>query len=262
MKIVRYFCNAQSEESGIEGFLPMWVPGSSNFDPGSPTLMVHDMLEHRACDQGHFHEELMAFGRVIALRVLPHVGDRYGPPSAEGLGIEIGGVWADEVESTGIRIAHAPKTTPLSEDNAEVAVQQIAERAMKAGVSEMQARNPDSEFRPSARLHAAMVGWMRVGYLDALRRYGEQDRGCYDVGHAAFSWAHDRSTIRKFENHESPDGGTVVARLEFDTRELRMRHRFYVQQDDRPFPEWLRNKLWAWRHSRQLPVQSPAFINA
>lgn len=263
MKIVRHFVNARSDDTDIEGYLPLWVPGSSTFDPGTPRLMVHDMLEHRLCDKGLFHEELMAFGRVIALRIIPQVGTLRDRPSIGGLGSELGDVWFREQESgNSLRIAHAPKTEPLSEPSAEETVQAVATEAMKSAWRQITYDTPESwEVRPTARLHAAFVGWMRVGYRDALRRYGPQDHGCYEVGHAAFEWASSRQIEREFAAQESPDNGTVVVRLEFDTEALCMRHRFYEERES-GFPEWIRNKLHWHRTSRTPQVQGPAFLDA
>ena len=266
MKIVRYFIASQSEDTGMNGFLPLWIPGASTFDPSGSTGMVHDMLEHRLCDQGHFHEELMAFGRVIALRVATYfTGSSGRGPTGEGMGAEIGGVWADITESGDtFWIPHAPKTKPITgHDRVEQTIQDIAAQAMETAAREVHNRNGYGSGRPTARLHSAMVGWMRVGYLDAVRRYGGTDHGCYDVGHSAFGWANQSKTVNTIDAlyDEHAETNSMVLRLCYDTKRHRMAMT-EIEVSDTGWPQWLAIRIARWRGGRIRPVPFPAFETA
>jgi len=242
MKIVRYFIQHVGEETGFNGWLPLWVPKSAGFDPFSDaTGMLHDMLEHRLCDTGKFHEELQAFGRVIALRSIPGVGARSSYSYEESLGMEISGVWA---RGEGDRIEAPPPTAPIEFVDANL--QALCRRCLKSLESDMKEHDRHLEPFDQVVFASSMLGWLRIGYRDALRRYGQQDHGCWDNGRQAFAWA-VKNNKRMSQEAEDCIPGSVM-RLCWDTESLRMQDT--LLEPGGPLerhPTWLRQRIRAWQ---------------
>ena len=251
MKIVRYFIHTEWEDVGSCGFQPLWVPKSSNFNPSSSArLLAHDMLEHRLCDTGKMHEEVMAFGRIVALRVFPGVMKSDYRSVESSLGDEIGSIWSDVVnEQCDTRcLAKAPETAGVNHYRVEHNLKLMAANAM-VSVNKHLKDHHEQHLKVHLQQEKDVLGWLRIGYLDALRRYGEQDHGCYDNGTAAFGWAdsHEAKQIEEYAEDELNAGH--VLRLCWDTVQLRMAHRFYEPSDDYGrFPGWLRRRVWAWNN--------------
>lgn len=254
MKIIRYFIQHMDEETGLNGFLPLWIPKAAGFDPSTLSGMVHDMLEHRLCDKGHFHEELMAIGRMVALRVIPGVGRNSYISQEESLGVEMAGAFA--------RMAGSRHEIPTLAEPPGTGTVPQAERQLDQIVRHCRRRLPDflhEEFDAESGLSVGeawlrnfaevMRSWLRIGYLDALRRYGTQDHGCYDVGYSAFGWA-ERNRRRIEVLSEDCLPGSVL-RLQFDTAELVMTDRL-IEPDPEygHMPDWLRNRICVWRNAR------------
>lgn len=252
MKIVRYFIHNEWEDTGTCGFQPLWVPRSSNFTPSdSPRLLAHDMFEHRLCDTGKIHEEVMAFGRIVALRVNPGVIQRGFESVESSLGAEIGSIWCDTVNdlvNAGCLKA-PPETSEVTTYSVECQLRKMAEKALFSVNRDL----GDREFGEQVSLgqEQDVLGWLRIGYMDALRRYGQQDHGCYETGHAVDRWTKSREAreVEQYAEQEENDGN--VLRLSWDTVQLRMSHRFYEPSGDYGrFPRWLRQRIWSWRNDR------------
>jgi len=243
MKIVRYFMQHEGEDTGIKGFVPLWIPKSVGFDPMDAMGMMHDMLEHRLCDRGHYHEELMAFGRIIALRGIPgHLQRGQAMPPGESLGTELAGIWADALEGRDQDLMPAPGTTPVA-DYAEKMINNVAKALIDN--AESMAHDRDQCFVPDAGFKRSARSWLRIGYLDALRRYGQQDHGCYDTGAVAFGWAENHK--REINNLAEDGVEGMVLRLCFDTERMCMSYRDLTPRNDyEDFPEWLRLRIWRW----------------
>lgn len=251
MKITRYFIQHVGEETGLDGWLPLWIPKSAGFDPfASPVGLVHDMLEHRLCDSGLFHEELMAMGRLIALRSVPGVDQGRSIYSyEESLGIEVSGAWAqgdgDREEAT---IVEPPPTAEL-DSHVEGRLHDLIDSCLKTLPGDLE---DHCAWRGDVALDyeqfgASMLGWLRIGYRDALRRYGQQDHGCWDNGHAAFRWARSNEKRMDRELEECCPGS--VLRLCWDTVQLQMDDRVLEPNDKYgTHPQWLRHRIWSWRN--------------
>ncbi len=245
MKIIRYFIQHQSEESGMDGFVPLWIPKSSNFDPFGAQGMAHDMLEHRLCDKGAYFEELMAFGRAAALRGIPRHTFRstlYTP--SESLGTELAGIWARVQSDNRADLPAAPETGRVS-DHAEDFLRNMVRNFAKS--VERECEDNDAEFAIDRTHIRSMLSWLRIGYLDALRRYGEQDHGCYDTGWAAFHWA---DCNKKRINSIGEEALGCVMRLCFDTDRREMRDTLIEPNRKYGiFQGWLESRIRAWRMS-------------
>lgn len=250
MKIVRYFLQEEWEATGDQGFSAMWVPKACGFDPGGAMLMAHDMLEHRMMDRGRFHEELMAFGRVMALRTLPGHCERGFTSPEYGMGSELSAIWADADadRNSALGIPDAPPTE--LDGHPEWFITRLIAYFKDSVVTELESRHddPGDDHALTARFATAMHGWLRIGYLDALRRYGSADHGCYDVGLAMVRWYEKK---RRWVERVAEEEPGCVMRLEFDTQELRFKERIYTPNEDTgAFPGWLRQKIYWYRNAR------------
>jgi hypothetical protein len=246
MKIIRYFLCREWHEVGVMGFTPLWIPKSCGFDPSEARGMMHDMLEHRLSDRGKFHEEVMAFGRIIALRAMPGFGfDRGGYRPDKVLGMELAGIFARGFENSGEppTIERAPETG-FAENYAENFIEEMVKSFKQSIASELQDRFDESVPLPGASLYRSLASWLRIGYIDAIRRYGQLDHGCYDVGYAGHLWAEENAK-RISRLVEEADGS--VMRLCFDTKSLRIQETLI--EPDREYgrlPTWLRARVHWW----------------
>lgn len=251
MKIARYFLQHVDDETGMDGFVPLWIPRAAGFDPGTSFGLVHDMLEHRLSDQGRFHEELQALGRMTALRGIPGVEmQRSYRPFEARLAMEVGTIWHDLFEAGHGHHEVAPPPPTALDGQAERAIQIIANDCFEH--IPQGAKDECDEAAPcwAAKLRKAVTGWMRIGYLDALRRYGSQDQGCWEVGHEAFYWM-ECNAKRIAQMSEECIPGSVL-RLQFDTEELVMTDRLYEPNPDHGMhmQDWLRHRVRHWRTAR------------
>lgn len=257
MKIVRHFLRHTSDDSGTSGFVPLWIPKAVNFDPMDARGMVHDMLEHRLMDRGYFHEEAMAFGRLAAVRGVMSIGlTSYNYRSVEAaLGVELGGVWARAWGENRQTLPAAPATTAIgdhSDDFIETMVKSLVETVEEECNNE---KNEGEEgFRVTQDFRDSVKSWIRIGYRDALRRYGQQDHGCYDVGRAAHCWVEEN---KKFISNLADDDQDCVVRLSFDTVQMRMKKTVIEPRSvTGDFPHWVRNKIRQWKTLSHNPLGS------
>lgn len=61
--------DGSDNDIAMEGWLPAWFD-AKNYEPSGGLGVAHDMLEHRRSDTGEWHQELMAFGSVLYVRVI------------------------------------------------------------------------------------------------------------------------------------------------------------------------------------------------
>lgn len=177
--IVRRFIWLDEDRFGSAGWVPMWIPKSAEFNATTGTRgIMHDMLEHRLCDTGKFHEELMAFGRIMALRhesgaFFYHDGH---DQRAVRMGSELHSIWIDTQFE---RIEDAPRVTLDVGVWCKRFIHGIAKGFLKGD-----RWNSDDEdsTAPSERDLANVLNWLKLGYLDAYRRFG----GEYGVADWAF----------------------------------------------------------------------------
>lgn len=252
MKIVRYFIRETSESTGLEGFLPLWIPRSANFDPSRLLGMMHDALEHRLCDTGKTHEEAMAFGRVLACR--PHRG-RSTPHS---LGVEFSGVIFDEWDRGASQLADCLEPAPrvagsLLDAQQKSEVSDFMKGFHKGLKNSLGQRynsdqiNQDDMPMSGTALYTRLARWVTIGLADARRRYGG-DYGCDQVGYL-FDWARQKSEQRKMDSliEETYDGDCLRLTIDTDTTEVKCTP--ITVAEDYPFehPEWLRRRISVWR---------------
>lgn len=214
--------------------------------------MVHDMLEHRLTDTGKLHEEAMAFGRLTALRLVSGVRDRYGETDEGNLGAEFAGIWnrSDE-ENRCLEMVRAPKTAPITSYGVEQSLRAIMKKCMKTLHIELEQGYGEDDIPEIPKgSGACFLSWLRIGYRDAIRRYGEQDHGCWDVGNYAFRWAKENSLRIQCLGEGEDIHPDAVLRLCFDTERMEMKDRLYMPNETYDqHPAWLRSKIWIWRNT-------------
>jgi hypothetical protein len=219
VKIARYFIQAEWEDTGDAGFQPLWVPKSSTYNATGAVGMVHDMLEHQLRDRGLLHEEAMALGRVIYLRIENLPLNR--SPHIDGLAAEFARSAFDAMQD----VEPIDYVAPV-EWSAEKKIEQLVEHVMQ-----------DADY-PMHKTDAAHLRlWLRLGYRDACRRY---PNAC--AASEAFVWAHNNE--RMFWNlAENCEPGSVL-RLCWDMNAQDMRYRLI----EPPFPPWLQSRVWDFHH--------------
>lgn len=218
MKIARYFMCCEWEDVGVRGFQPLWVPKSSNFNPSQTIGVVHDMLEHRLCDRGLLHEEAMALGRLVHVRIA--TGVLTSPERS--LGLELAENF-DRVQE----VIQDVEEIPFVDDFSQACIKKCLDgmRAADVGLDEV------------ALVRTA--NWMRIGYIDARRRYPDPD-----LVANAFHWADQNAKLFQRLAEEEENFDTVV-RFCWDVSKADMTYRIY-----RPhFPQWLNNRISNWKNT-------------
>lgn len=248
MKIIRYFIQHTSDESGINGWCPLWVPKSAEFDPMNALGMAHDMFEHSLGDRGHLHEEAQAFGRIVAFRLIPGLLNGYGNQT-DRLGEEFAGIWG---RTEKIDIAKPPRTAPLGCAQTEQTLVSLMRACMKSIVTEMSDNHHWDHWKKDNGLHknagAYFLSWLRIGYRDALRRYGQQDHEIWDIASEVKRWATSNTArLNNLAESEEIFPGSVL-RLCFETETREMKDRLYERNfRTELFPDWLERRVNAWK---------------
>lgn len=176
-KMVRRFVWSDGEDTrfGSPGWLPKWIKNSHDFDPSQGLGVAHDFMEHRLCDTGQWHEELMAFGAMVHTRVL---GDYFMRPNTpHNLGIELAGLYIDNCihENPGIRQPN-PRLLmpPLKSEDHEQALEFLAgiQDGLSTGFDDAvgEERIEESQ-RPCGLWYEHANFWLKQGYFQAITRY-------------------------------------------------------------------------------------------
>jgi hypothetical protein len=258
MKVVRYFIHAENQETGMVGYLPLWIPRSANFDPSYElNLALHDCLEHRLCDSGKPHEEAMAFGRLLALRVVSGSGD--GRADARSLGQEFAGVMANIYQSGNDEdiLKEPPKVGRIFDEYVGEEIRILVATCAKSLRSDLDARG-ELEM-PDPVVFTRLAHWLQIGYIDAHRRYGGA-RGCSDMGDVinrnrrSFTRSDGAMTTeqRRFVQMagDAEDAGTEAEeclRITVDTDTSEVKLRAIRKGEYGHHPLWLREKIRRWR---------------
>ena len=252
MEITRYFIAQEDEDLGGRGWLPMWIPKAADFNTFGIVGCMHDILEHRLCDQGHFHEEVMAFGRMAVLRGLNDVhsgrGSLYSVPQSNGM--ELSGIF---LRADMPYLPQAPHTTQADE-YFERHLEELMIHYAESGEIEHRSNSESGDEDPFDQAHLESVkNWLRIGYRDGLRRYGQPDHKAMDIANTAWGWAERNKHLDIL----AEEVNEAVLRVTVDTKACRVRHTCF--EPDREYgmhPEWLRSRIWDWRNAR---VRSPAY---
>lgn len=241
MKIVRYFIKAESEETGDWGFIPLWIPKSSNFSGGGFLTCLHDSLEHTLCDKGTFNDEMLAFGRIVALRLNTGLLNYNSKRSdhERNLGEELAQVFVNTGE---IRIDNSGKYyVPSKYAKEKESIKNIA-LAMVNLLNKFGFSDQEEPIHKEATGY--IVGWLSLGFMDAIRRYGGTT-GCETLAFNTFGSNNSRSK-KRFDLMEQHAEEHDLLRLTIDTNAYGVRYQVIE------YPErfaWARKRIHQWRNT-------------
>lgn len=234
MLMTRRFVWAEHEDTGISGWSALFIPKSADFTPNSGRGLMHDMLEHSMSDKGTFAEEVMAYGRLIALRVLPGVFS----PSARrgyGLGSELYGAWVDADMPT----VEAPPVGKLNDPDAMGEIRRVVREFSSMGLTEQ-----DACLHSKQAERDALYRLLLIGYRSAVWYYEGLGKGNL----SSIGWAADECA-RKLGRVVGEDGDRLDITLDTRNADFTWRVRTTdetVRGRDRElgyYPGWLRKWL-------------------
>jgi hypothetical protein len=236
VKIIRYFIREENLNSGEGGFMPLWIPRSAGFDPSGAANLMHDSLEHRLCDSGKPFEEVLAFGRIIALRYLPGV-----LRSVDGIGEELKSLVKHAEAFPGDWDLALPDPgrveLPEGSDDVHEAIKRIVKGMAKSARNDVHYGDGQAMSNTACTRAARLL---RLGYLDGMRRYGGYG-GCSSLGWATAAWAERNEWNVEEMSREAASGD--VLRVTIDTKECGVNLRLIP--DGRRL-DWLRPRIHHW----------------
>lgn len=163
MTTYRFVCEIH-EEFGAKGWR---MENETDADPATGRGVAHDILEHshsKAADFGVVGE-LVALGTILWLRGETGELDNSHHDFSTNMGVEFRDIFEHHINED-YPFPEPPKTRRLNRDT-EQEIQQIIEYARKDILNECVEWSPD---RVNSLL-AMSIGYLRIGYRAALRRY-------------------------------------------------------------------------------------------
>lgn len=226
--IRRHFIWQDDHDSGMEGWSPMFIPKAAEFIPNTGRGLVHDGLEHGLGEDGSFRFEVMAFGRILALRYLSGAASNYR--GAGALGAELYDLW---VHDTDMQDFSAPRVGPCRDCADEIS-------EIVAAFAHAERHDRYNEYRLSGSTHhIALANLLQIGYRDAHRRYGGSSGVCR-AGSAGERFG------QTFKATGEPDDILV---LDYDTKEGAFKYRVVDRRDNNGnhTADWARHRVRRWR---------------
>lgn len=231
MKITRRFVWAEHESTGSTGWNPLWIPREADFTPNNGAGIVHDTLEHALCDTGTFEDEIMAFGRIVALRLLPGVFsmNRYRSTTAASLGEEMHGIW----ESACPPPIEAPKLGYFSALDVQDELSEMVKAFANAHQKYLDS-NGEHAIEITQKELNALYRRLKMGYLHAKQFYEARGGGsCFDLGWAGNEFA------ASFNEPEAEENSLLTVRVDIE----RALFEYHIRHDDPDrignVPKWL-----------------------
>lgn len=180
---------AEDEDYGEIGLMPSWI---SPANAGQGTLIPHDMFEHSATAKFNAtEEELMAIGAAHRIRGENGFFNQHGRQVSDILSNDVYSILTDLSNSErGSFIKPPGNTYKLKDEQAEFVCQASASKGIRMAISEWRdslseedEQISDSQVvmdnltgnRSFPELQAIVAGWMRIGYMNAQRRFPEID---------------------------------------------------------------------------------------
>lgn len=231
MNITRYFLKAE-DSMGHKGFVPLWIPGSANFDVVTPLGLLHDCLEHGLSDTGTIQDEIIAFGRIVAMRGISNL------VSITALGEEIAEFLKRKYDQTRSwpAVFDFPTTTvklPKGHDTAVMLINRILDKVDE----ELE----NASYAAFAPIYEEQIRSMLCyGYRDAHRRYGGYS-GAISIGYLMDDWL-DNNHIA-FDRMSDRAEFNDVLRVQIDTRDQHIQLKIIPHYYEY---SWLRNKKIFW----------------
>lgn len=166
--LTRYFDWREDTDTGAG-----WCPRFLGDRAGVGFYLAHDVLEHRPGDDPTFHQEVMAFGRMVYTRGIQNWFDDGGFP----LGMEI---FDDQVlrelhwETDSVHIEDAPRHVELQRLGDQAAIDFIT--MMMEGIKKANSWHAEDREQPllGERELRTIQSLLCLGYMDARRRFARQ----------------------------------------------------------------------------------------
>ena len=152
--------DGSDHDSGMEGWLPAWFD-AKNYEPSGGLGVAHDMLEHRRSDTGEWHQELMAFGAALHVRMIGDANIRM--LSADGLGEELARLYQNATEEPSMPcLPVSARTEVVDSDEASRWISRIVTGVRETGYFYHE-NKPDT---------STWGRWLAHGCRQARRRLG------------------------------------------------------------------------------------------
>jgi len=195
-------------ERGEIGFRPDWMPDGEAFSGQS---VPHDILEHSRKDYGNAECEYMATGAYVLIRSQNGMGHQFMPEFKN-----IGGVICEVLVAIHDPYCRGepqpfklpPSTRPIRDAKVEALLAQAATEGVRQYIVNHHDDLEDSDYYTESvrRQDAAnALGWMRIGYRRAVRRYARYDT--WDIAHGIFERLKRR--VEELE-HDAEEGQFLV----------------------------------------------------
>lgn len=225
--IRRHFVYHEDEDSGIDGWASMFVPKSAGFTPNRGRGLVHDALEHGLNEDGSFAFEVVAFGRILAMRRGLGINPR-------ALGSELYDTWMHDAESAHFEAPRVGRCA-ASED-----IQEVVAGFARAWVRDSE----EGSSKPDKHYCTALANLLQIGYRDAIRRFGGISR-CTNAGYAGDSFS------RSF-NRWGELGDVLV--LDYDVEKAKFSYRVIDERNEQGHlsARWAQERVWVWHDHRSV----------
>lgn len=156
-----------------------WIQkGFPNFNASDGRMVAHDTLEHFAGGDGSLTDEMLAFGAIMFVRGesgwFYQEGGIYDPAQSCALDIS---EFLHDVAWGNSHLKTAPRTCRLDDNTIENYIQDAVHGGLRIALNEYPEKC--GQMRQSDALIKSMIGWMRIGYRKAVKRF--YDNPAYQV---------------------------------------------------------------------------------
>lgn len=168
---------AEHEEHGFNGWKPLWIP---NADPLGGMAVPHDILEHGRNDDGTIASEFVASGRCIRIRGDGCYWSRYTHQIHTEPATNIASDIPQLLDNSRYKDQEWPRIDDprIRHTSIDEATEAIFLETIVRGIDNIRSDDPeefenirDMYFSPLQE--KALIGLLRYGYLDAIKRYPE-----------------------------------------------------------------------------------------
>lgn len=179
-KVPYTFVRGTSKYSGDEGWRPKEIPG---FDPVSPVMVVHDILEHFPGDEGEVYNEYQAQGAMFWIRHEGGFFDDSGDATSDVVIKPAFGQLFYHIVKNKLTTAACPTSKEAQEllknKDTDYEMQRTVSNAFEYIEERFESgfqykSNHGSKAAQKERLTKSLthaLGWMRIGYHRCAMRY-------------------------------------------------------------------------------------------
>lgn len=201
--LIRKFVSEIDDDYGSFGWRPKWQP---TFNALRGIAVAHDCLEHFPNDDASVEAELQALGASWFIRGETGYFFDYGwgdRDPVRNIAAEISQL-VEETLNAGQLLPEPPSARPL-----DAGVERMLKRVAAAGIDDAQTewrhRGTDEPF-PADWNVRSVLGWLRLGYRKAKRRYRHISQ--YQVKEVF--WQIEKGADRLLREVEGTEGLTMI----------------------------------------------------